>query len=127
MCQAVNHNIKEILYAFNVKNHNIIKIFHKIRFLVLMSSLISRHWSCIYFLQPELNSIELKVLSTDTLLSFPYLMIFLFSFHVGNHFITCETKEHPKNERTTQAISLKSRFPLISIKLHIRVKVLFFI
>lgn len=86
--QPVHHNIKEIIYAFNVKNHNIIKIFYKIKCLVLMSSLFSRHWSCIYFIQPELTSIELKVLSSNKLLSFPHLMILLLDFNVGNHFPT---------------------------------------
>lgn len=127
MCQTVHHNIKEIIYTFSVKNHNIIQIFYKIRGLVLMSSLLSRHWSCIYFLPPELTSIELKVLSSNMLLSFPHLMTFLLDFNVGNHFIMCETKEQPKNERTTEAISLKSGFPLTNIKLHTWVKVLFFI
>lgn len=92
--------LKKIIYAYDIKNNNVIKIIHNIGCLILRISLLSRHWSCIYWDSSAwINLQRIKIAKYHTLLSFLHLMIFHLIFNARNHLTMCEMKEPSKKWR----------------------------
>lgn len=77
-----------------------------------MSSLLSKHWSCIYWDSSawiDLHRIESA--KYHTLLSFLHFIIFLLDFNVGNRLIMCEMKEPSKKRKNDPSSLTKVKIP----------------